>query len=99
APHGLPCHRGRRQALLDLLRSAWVEPARAERPLDMALQFALLLPKEEILDLLDQRVARLEQVRAELADAREGFESAVPALDAVIEDLFERSERNVSLEL
>ena len=65
----------------------------------MALQFALLLPSNEILELLDQRVAHLEQVRADLADAREGFDSAVPALEAVIDDLFERSERNVAFEL
>ena len=43
-----------------LLRNFWTPPGRVARPVDLALQFVLELPPEEVADLLEQRLQALE---------------------------------------
>jgi DNA-binding PadR family transcriptional regulator len=49
-----------REELRRLLRTFWTPPNRLARPVDMALQFSLELPPEEIESLLEERLRALE---------------------------------------
>jgi DNA-binding PadR family transcriptional regulator len=49
-----------RDELRRLLRSFWTPPARFARPVDLAMQFVMELPPEEIEPLLEQRLRALE---------------------------------------
>jgi DNA-binding PadR family transcriptional regulator len=53
---------------LRLLRNAWMDPALSGFPVDVALFFIWFLPAEEIATLLSERIDRIDQRLALLAD-------------------------------
>jgi DNA-binding PadR family transcriptional regulator len=88
-----------RAALLDLLREAWAQPHTPARPLDMALQFAFLMPSEEMRELLARRIEILEARREDLDVVDPTVQSPLPWLDAIVRDLFEHTRRVVQFEI
>jgi DNA-binding PadR family transcriptional regulator len=88
-----------RAALLDLLREAWAQPHTPARPIDMALQFAFLLPADEVRELLARRIVILEGRKEDLDVVDPTVQSPVPWLDAIVRDLFEHTRRVVQFEI
>ncbi|MBC8099967.1 MAG: PadR family transcriptional regulator [Armatimonadetes bacterium] len=55
--------------LKHLLRQAWAEPVLLSDPVELALRLHMLLPQAEIIALLHQRLAALDDIAAHLAQA------------------------------
>lgn len=87
-----------RQELERLLRAAWATPTRTVPLVDVALSFWVLLPVEVIGQLLEQRLAALDDITAELdAEERRHIEWDGGPLEFVL-DLFDHSRREVAME-
>lgn len=56
-----------RAELIRLLRAAWAKPAGMAQPVDVALFFIWLLPPEEVAASLEDRIAALDGVLAQIA--------------------------------
>lgn len=87
-----------RQELDRLLREAWATPTRTAPLVDVALSFWVLLPPEVIAGLLEQRLAALDDITAELhAEQQRHVEWDGGPLEFVL-DLFDHSRREVEME-
>lgn len=81
-----------RAELRRLLRSFWTPPVRVARPVDLALQFALVLTPDEIEPLLRERLQALEnQIAIFGSTLRPQFDA--PALQARVDDLHDHELR------
>jgi hypothetical protein len=65
----------------------------------MALQFAFLMPSEEMRELLARRIEILEARREDLDVVDPTVQSPLPWLDAIVRDLFEHTRRVVQFEI
>jgi DNA-binding PadR family transcriptional regulator len=62
-----------KEELKNLLRQVWREPALLADPVDLALSLVMYLPKAEILDLLRQRLEKLDAIEAHVRQAESYF--------------------------
>jgi len=89
---------------LRLLRNAWGDPALSGFPVDVALYFVWFLPAEEIALLLSERIDRVDQRLANVADARrhnevasETFGLPAPYME-MLSDLLEHAQVTLNTE-
>jgi DNA-binding PadR family transcriptional regulator len=79
--------------LRNLLRKAWSEPHLFGDPIDMALRLNMILPKDEVISLLNQRLTTLEALQNNVTEVhcevKERMTSAPHGINEVIADLFE----------
>ncbi len=91
-----------REELRRLVRHAWSEPSRYVEPINVALSFLPLglLDDKEIIGLLDERLARLDAVAAQLgAEEKAGMErSDDPGMNAALSDHFAHFQRLLETE-
>lgn len=87
-----------KEEMLRLLRQAWVEPAYAARPVDVALSFVWMLPQDEIVGLLEERLAKLEAGARELEASWEQVPEWSSGVGTMISDLFDHNRRLLAAE-
>jgi DNA-binding PadR family transcriptional regulator len=93
-----------RQEHLQLLRTAWADPALRGSPVSVALFFVWFLPAEEIAVLLAQRIDTLEQRLRRLAQNQAGYRTLADAADnptainEMMADLFGHAQETLETE-
>jgi DNA-binding PadR family transcriptional regulator len=62
-----------KEELKNLLRQVWKEPALLADPVDLALSLVMHLPKEEIIDLLQQRLEVIRAIETHVQELQANF--------------------------
>jgi DNA-binding PadR family transcriptional regulator len=78
---------GRRE-LQALLQQAWLQPAFAAQPLDVALTFISSLSPETVAHLLEERLGLLEDLVTNLEAQQQQLQAVAPPIQAIITDIF-----------
>jgi DNA-binding PadR family transcriptional regulator len=80
------------ESLKTLLRQAWREPEMAANSVDLALSLHLILPREEVLELIQARQQALSELAQSMTTARSEVEKHLhhqpPAIRHRVSDLF-----------
>jgi DNA-binding PadR family transcriptional regulator len=87
-----------KEELLHLLRRIWAQPTLSAQPLDVALSFYWLLPSEELVRLLENRLSALDAIVLDLEMTQAQAGHPDPGVQAMIADLFEHNRRLLALE-
>ena len=76
-----------KKVLRSLIADAFTDPAQPERPVDLALHFSGLLGIDEVVDLLEQRVAALDRFATVIDRAAEETTHDDPAVLELVRDI------------